>query len=320
MTVVVAGAGAFGTALAVSLAATGQRVVLWARDPEAAALIGHTRVNPRLPGIVLPHGVLVTSDPDSFAAADIVLLAVPAQSLRAFLAAHACRLGGKALVACGKGIDLVTLSGPSATILATIPDASVAVLTGPSFAADIAAGLPTALTIACADDAAGLRLQHDLSTPALRLYRTTDVTGAEIGGAVKNVIAIASGACMGAGLGASARAAIMTRGFAELRRLALRLGAQSETLAGLSGLGDLVLTCTSDQSRNFRYGFAIGSGDRPDPGATVEGIATSKAVSVLAKTLNLDLPISNVVAALCSGGLTVQDAVTILLNRPLKEE
>lgn len=320
MTVAIAGAGAFGTALAVSLASRGESVVLWARDADGAAQMDRTRGNPRLPGVTLPTQVRMTSDPALLYGADIILLAVPAQTLRAFLTDHAAGLAGKMLVSCAKGIDLVTLSGPTALIADLVPNAIPAVLTGPSFAADIARGLPTALTIACPDDVAGTALQQALSTPTLRLYRTTDTVGAELGGAIKNVIAIACGACIGAGLGDSARAALMTRGFAEMQRLALRLGAEADTLAGLAGLGDLVLTCTSDQSRNYRHGLSLGRGVMQDDTVTVEGVATSKAVSALALTLDLDLPISAVVAALCDHRLTMADAMNTLLNRPLKEE
>jgi glycerol-3-phosphate dehydrogenase (NAD(P)+) len=277
------------------------------------------RANPRLPGVALPAGLLLAG-PSALAGAGPVLLAVPAQALRGFLAEHATALAGRPLVACGKGIDLATLTGPSAVIAGIVPGAVAAVLTGPSFAADIARGLPTALTLACADDAMGAALQRALSVPTLRLYRTTDVIGAELGGALKNVIAIACGACIGAGLGDSARAALMTRGYAEMTRLAAHLGAQAETLTGLSGCGDLVLTCTSAESRNFGYGLALGRGHGFDASVTVEGAATARAVVRLARGLGLDLPITAAVAGLVEGRLTVADALTNLLNRPLKEE
>ena len=249
-----------------------------------------------------------------------MLLAVPAQALRGVLAGMSARLDGRVLVACCKGVDLATLEGPATLIAAACPAATVAVLTGPSFAADIARGLPTALTLACADAAAGVALQHRLSTPVLRLYRTTDVTGAELGGALKNVIAIAAGVVIGAGLGDSARAALMTRGYAEMTRMALALGARAETLAGLSGFGDLVLTCTSAQSRNFRFGQTLGRGEPFDPSVTVEGVATARAVSVLAGRRGLDMPITAMVAALLDRRLTIAEAVAALLSRPLKQE
>jgi glycerol-3-phosphate dehydrogenase (NAD(P)+) len=212
------------------------------------------------------------------------------------------------------------MTGPASTIRDLVPGATAAMLTGPSFAIDIARGLPTALTIACADDAVGAILQTALSTTAMRLYRTTDVIGAELGGALKNVLAIASGVAIGAKLGESARAALITRGFPEMQRLATTLGAQSDTLAGLSGFGDLVLTCTSEQSRNYRFGLALGKGEDFDSGATVEGVATARAVRQLAKDLEIDMPICRVVADLTDGQTDVAAALNALLSRPLKEE
>ncbi|WP_347267677.1 NAD(P)H-dependent glycerol-3-phosphate dehydrogenase [Paracoccus sp. (in: a-proteobacteria)] len=314
MSVAVIGAGAFGTALAVVLAAKGP-VTLWGRN------VGWRsgRINPRLPGVRLPAGLQV-SERLQDCAAETVLMALPAQVLGRFLAEHAALLDGRNLISCAKGIDLATLTGPSALIRAACPAATVAVLTGPSFARDIARGLPTALTLACEDARAAEALQRQLSTGALRLYRSSDVTGAELGGALKNVIAIAAGAAIGAGYGDSARASIITRGFAEMLRLATRLGARPETLSGLSGLGDLVLTCTSEQSRNFSYGLALGSGQTFGSDTTVEGAATARAVSALAARIGLELPISNLVAGLAEGRIGMEQALDILLNRPLKEE
>ncbi|WP_405403029.1 NAD(P)H-dependent glycerol-3-phosphate dehydrogenase [Paracoccus sp. Ld10] len=307
------GAGAFGTALAVALTANGP-VTLWGRH------IDWRGENPRLPGVAIHDAVTVTQDLEAALACDTILLALPAQALGGFLADHGARLAGKALVSTAKGIDLQHLTGPSALIAQAAPDAVVAVLTGPSFAADIARGLPTALTLACADGAAAQALQDRLSTPVLRLYRTTDVTGAELGGALKNVIAIAAGTVIGAGLGDSARAAIITRGFAEMTRLAIHLGARPETLTGLSGLGDLTLTCTSAGSRNFRFGCAIGSGSVWDSATTVEGAATARALARMAARDGLDLPIAAMVARLAEGGVSVEKAMDHLLSRPLKEE
>lgn len=313
MSIAVLGAGAFGSALAVALAARGP-VTLWGRST------GWGRENPRLPGVTLPDAITVTDDLPQAARADTLLLALPAQKLGAFLADHAAHLDGKTLVSTAKGIDLTRLTGPSQLIVSACPAATVAVLTGPSFAADIARGLPTALTLACADPGRGKALQHALSTPVLRLYRSSDVTGAELGGALKNVIAIAAGTVMGAGLGDSARAAIITRGFAEMTRLSARLGARPETLTGLSGLGDLMLTCSSVQSRNFRFGHAIGSGSDFDSGTTVEGAATARAVPRLAAELDEELPIAAMVARLAQGAVSVENAMEHLMNRPLKEE
>ena len=314
MSVAVIGAGAFGTALAVSLASKGQ-VTLWGRETGWA----RERENPRLPGVRLPAGLQVTGRLDRIEA-ETLLLALPAQVLGGFLTEHAAWLDGRNLVNCAKGIDLATLTGPSALIATACPSAKVAVLTGPSFAADIARGLPTALTLACADADAAETLQHDLTTATLRLYRTTDVAGAELGGALKNIIAIAAGAAIGAGYGDSARASVVTRGFAEMGRLAGALGARPETLNGLSGLGDLVLTCTSEQSRNFRYGLALGAGRPFAQGTTVEGAATARAVSALARNKGIEMPISDLVAGLAEGRIAMKQALNLLLNRPLKEE
>lgn len=320
MSIAVLGAGAFGTALAISLARTGAPVTLWARQSEAVEAMRKTRQTPRLAGVDLPEAITPTADLDQALAAETLLFAVPMQSLSDFAARTAMPLSGKALVACCKGIDLTTLKGPAALLADHWADAVPAVLTGPSFAADIAKGLPTALTLACEDETRGAALQAELSTPALRLYRSTDVTGAEIGGALKNVIAIACGVCIGAGLGDSARAALMTRGFAEMTRFARHRGARAETLAGLSGLGDLALTCTSDLSRNYRFGQSLGRGDAFDASVTVEGAATARALAEIARTQSLSLPISCAVAALVQGEATVDDVLQGLLSRPLKEE
>ena len=321
MKVAVLGAGAFGTALAVTLARDGRKIGLWARDPRHSNVIQATRTNNRrLPGVILPDSVSVSANIADFSDAEALLLALPMQQLTGFVETHRSALVKKALVACAKGIDLSTRRGPIAILRAAYLGTHPAILTGPSFAADIARGLPTALTLACEDDVLGAALQDALSTPALRLYRTTDTIGAELGGALKNVIAIAAGVVIGAGLGDSARAALITRGFAEMMRLALTMGARAETLGGLSGLGDLVLTCTSEQSRNFRYGRALGRGEVFDPETTVEGVATAKAVSVLAEKRGTDMPIATMVAALVDGRIAVGDAVAALMARPLKKE
>ena len=313
----VVGAGAFGTALAIALARDGRSVTLWARDIGDMA---QTRRSPRLPDVTLPDRINITENMVDIAASETILLAVPAQSLRDILTANATHLDAKQLVACCKGIDLETLTGPVATIARTLPNAMPAILTGPSFATDIARGLPTALTLACADDIVGQSLQQQLSTGTLRIYRTTDTIGAELGGALKNVIAIACGVAIGASLGDSARAALMTRGFAEMQRLAQILGAEPQTLVGLSGLGDLALTCTSPLSRNYRYGLALGAGTAIDPAMTVEGAATSWAVTRLGRDQGIDLPVCAVVAALTRSEISVETALQNLLSRPLKEE
>lgn len=317
----VVGAGAFGTALAVALGRNGAPVMLWARDAGHVAQMGQSRRNAhRLPGVDLPETVTVTAEINDLRGAQAVLLSVPMQKLSGFLAGPGAVLNGLPLVACCKGVELDTGRGPTAIITQTCPQSPAAVLTGPSFAADIARGLPTALTLACADAKQGLFLQELLSTPVLRLYRSGDPKGAELGGALKNVMAIAAGVVMGAGLGDSARAALMTRGFAEMLRFARAHGAETETLSGLSGLGDLVLTCTSEQSRNFRYGRALGHGEGFDPSITVEGAATARAVAGIAQKLDFEMPITTMVAALIDGRVTLDEAIKALLARPLKEE
>lgn len=314
----IAGAGAFGTALAIALGQDSRDVTLWARDGEQAQAMRQTRRNMgRLPDGLLPASVTVTADPLDLRGADVILLTVPMQTLSAFLRDHPQALTNSALIACCKGVDLNTLQGATALIRAAIPQAVAGILTGPSFAADIAKGLPTALTLAVAE---GEGLQHLLSTPTLRIYRTTDVIGAELGGALKNVIAIAAGVVLGAGLGESARAALMTRGFAEMLRFSASLGARPETLMGLSGFGDLVLTCTSTQSRNLRFGLALGSGAAFDPGVTVEGVATSRAVARMAAGLQVDMPITRMVADLIDQKIPLDQAVISLMSRPLKQE
>ena len=317
MSIAVLGAGAFGTALAISLAHKGP-VTLWARDAQGMDTLRENKA--RLPGCHFPDGLFVTETFEDAAKSDILLVAVPMQTLRGFLTEHAALLDGKTIVACCKGIELETGFGPVAVIHETLPNATPAILTGPSFAADIARGLPTALTLACADAMVGERLQKALTTQNLRLYRTVDTIGAELGGALKNVVAIACGAAMGAGLGESARAALMTRGFAEMQRLAAHLNADPDTLSGLSGFGDLTLTCTSTQSRNYRLGLAFGEGRSFDSATTVEGVATARAVHGLAQKHGLDLPITAAVAGLIENRLNVQSAMKSLLTRPLKEE
>ncbi|MEQ6249583.1 NAD(P)H-dependent glycerol-3-phosphate dehydrogenase [Sulfitobacter sp. HNIBRBA3233] len=315
MNVAILGAGAFGTALAIALGRN-SAVTLWARD---VGDMQDSRENTRrLPCHKLPANVIVTDDLARACTAEILLLCLPMQKLRGFLEEAQDQLTGKTLVACCKGIEISTGAGPVEVIRSVLPQASAAILTGPSFAADIAKGLPTALTLAVAKD--GAELQKRLTTTTLRLYRTTDTAGAELGGALKNVVAIACGAAMGAGLGESARAALMTRGFAEMQRLAAQRGADPDTLAGLSGFGDLTLTCTSEQSRNYRLGLSLGRGESFDASTTVEGAATARAVHRLAREAGLDLPITSAVAGLLDNVLDVREAMDALLNRPLKEE
>lgn len=320
MTVGVIGSGAFGTALAISLTGNGP-VHLWARSGEQARLMQETRENTaRLPGVTLPENLHVSADLGMVSGCHILLLAVPMQQLRALLLSHGDGLSDRVLVACCKGIELDSGLGPVSVISKALPSAKTALLTGPSFAHDIARGLPTALTLACTDANQGKSLQQSLTTANLRLYRTTDTIGAELGGALKNVMAIACGAVIGAGLGDSARAAVMTRGYAEILRMALALGARAETLAGLSGFGDLVLTCTSDLSRNYRLGLSIGQSKPFDATITVEGAATARAVAAQATKMGLDMPITHSVVGLLDQTTTMTGAMAQLLARPLKEE
>lgn len=320
MTVSVLGSGAFGTALALSLA-TKTHVTLWARDARHATQMRDDGCNRRRLGdFPFPQTLTVTQSLDQAALPGTLLLAVPLQQLRGFLTSCEGRLRGKTLVACCKGIERSTGLSPHEIIGALVPDATAAVLTGPGFARDIAAGLPTAMTLACADAETAESLQSDLSTATLRLYRSSDVTGAALGGALKNVVAIACGAAMGAGLGESARAALMTRGNAEMARLAAFRGADPATLSGLSGFGDLVLTCTSEQSRNYRFGLSLGQNAEFDPETTVEGAATALAMQATAEAQGLDMPITSAVAGLVEKRLDVAQAMSGLLSRSLKEE
>ena len=312
MSIAVIGAGAFGTSLAVTLAAQ-QDVVLWSRAN--AMMMQKTRKNQKyLPDVVFPEALVVSEKLSDLTGCKAILLVVPAQQTARFLQENP--LPNAPLILCAKGIDLV--SGALQTQLATrYSDATLAVLTGPSFAADIANGLPTALTLASSELEIGKQLQRLLSTPRLRLYLSDDPVGAQLGGALKNVIALACGMTIGAGLGESARAAVLTRGFAEMQRVGVAMGAKPETLQGLSGLGDLTLTCGSAKSRNFAMGLAIGRGELPDAGVTVEGVATARAV---ARTIDVDTPIADAVSAIINKEITLNEAMNNLLSRPLKQE
>lgn len=315
------GAGAFGTALAISLARDGRAVTLWARSPDHAATMAAQRQNAaRLAGVAFPPGITVTANIADLAGIDTVLLAVPTQTLGTVLCDFSTVLAGKTLVAACKGIDLTSGLGPTGTIASTIADSKPALVSGPGFATDIADGLPTALTIAASDSDMVRDLQSRLSTATLRLYRSTDVAGVEIGGALKNVIAIACGIAMGAGLGESARAALMTRGYAETVRFALTRGAKPETLAGLSGFGDLALTCTSEKSRNYAYGLQLGAMGQAHVTTTTEGIATARAVTALAREEGVEMPVTATMADVLSGTTTVRHAVNALMARPLRSE
>lgn len=316
--IAVIGAGAFGTALAISQASQGRPVILWGRDGARMAQIQQMRENAAaLPGVTLPKGLSATGDLAQAARAPTVLLSIPTQALRGFLRNHGAALSGATLVACCKGVERGTGLLPTQIITDMLPGARTAVLTGPSFAADISRGKPTALTLAT-DLPEGAALQEALSTPTLRLYLSDDPVGAQLGGALKNVIALAAGMVIGADLGESARAALMTRGFAELVRLATAQGAHPETLWGLSGFGDLILTCSSEKSRNFSHGIAFAQGQADPGGKTVEGVMTAHAVSE--QGADMDLPVIHMVSALLKGDISVPHAMDTLLQRPLKSE
>ncbi len=316
--IAVIGAGAFGTALAMTQAARGGPVVLWGRDGARMQDIQTTRENTRnLPGVTLPPHVTATSDLSKISEARIVLLSIPTQSLHRFLTDHRAALQHTTLVACCKGIARGTGLLPTQIIQDVLPDAGTAVLTGPSFAADIGRGKPTALTLATALPN-GSALQEQLSTPALRLYLSDDPVGAQLGGALKNVIALAAGMVIGADLGESARAALMTRGFAEIVRLAAAQGAHPETLWGLSGFGDLILTCSSEKSRNFSHGIRFAQGQADPQTQTIEGVMTAHAVSE--QNMEMDLPVIHMVSRLLKKQISVNDALEQLLQRPLKSE
>jgi glycerol-3-phosphate dehydrogenase (NAD(P)+) len=319
--VAVIGAGAWGTALAGVAARAGRDVVLYARSAEHATQMQATRANPRLPGILLAPIIKVTSDISVAAGADIILAVTPAQHLRGAVTQLAPHLAkATPVVACAKGIERGTHKFMTDVIAEAAPNATPAILSGPSFADDVARGLPTAVTLAAKDEALASRLVQALGSATFRPYHTTDVRGVEIGGAAKNVLAIAAGIVAGRKLGASALAALTTRGFSELARLGRACGARAETLAGLSGLGDLVLSCSSPQSRNFALGIALGRGERPASGKLAEGEFTAPVLIELAASQNVDMPVSNAVAAILSGRMTIDAAIESLLTRPFKAE
>ena len=323
--IAIIGAGAWGTALAIQAHRAGQSVMLWARDSARAALMAQSRANERLlPGVPLPPGITVTANAtQALQDAALILLVVPAQALRPVLQSLPT-LSAPVLI-CAKGVEAGSLMLPLEVLAEIHPGISAGVLSGPNFAHEIARGLPAAAVVASADS--GLRALGvtRLGSPGFRLYGGDDPVGAEIGGAAKNVIAIAAGAVMGAGLGENARAALITRGLAEISRLAVALGGRADTVAGLSGLGDLLLTATGPGSRNTSLGMALGRGENltdilgARQGVT-EGVATAPALVARAARLGVEIPICAAVAELVSGRLTVREAVAQLLSRPSRAE
>lgn len=323
----VIGAGAWGTALAQSAAAAGLRVTLQAREAEVIDSIRERRVNEAfLPGVTLDPGVAVTGDLGDLADCDLILAVPPAQHMRGALQAFAAHArSGVPIVLCSKGIERGSLKLMTEVLAETIPSATSAVLSGPSFAGEVARGLPSAVTVACADPAMAEALAGALSGPAFRPYYADDLIGAETGGALKNVLAIACGIVEGRELGRSAHAAVITRGFAEIVRVAQALGGKAETVSGLCGLGDLVLTCSSPQSRNMSLGLALGQGMSVEQAlagkrSVAEGYESAPAVRELTRKLGVDTPICEATAAVLAGEMTVDAAIEALLTRPLRPE
>jgi glycerol-3-phosphate dehydrogenase (NAD(P)+) len=323
--IAVIGAGAWGSALANVIARAGRIVTLVARDSSTAAAIAQRRENPRLPGYSIDERVRIVAATDEAAACDAVLVAVPSQALRSAMAALAALFpGGTPVVACAKGIEQGSRKFMTEVIAETASTAVPAILSGPSFASDVARGMPTAVTLAAEDESVAAALAAALGSTALRPYHTTDVRGVEIGGAAKNVFGIAAGIVSGRGMGASAGAALITRSFAELVRFGTAFGARAETLTGLSGFGDLVLTCSSLQSRNFSLGLALGKGQSPDEARKAstlsEGLFTAPVLVEMANARGVEMPIAAAVAAILDGRISIDMAIESLLTRPFRAE
>jgi len=321
------GAGAWGTALAQSISGAGRQTVLWANEKEVADAVNTAHENPLfLPGIALNPAIRATGVLAEAGDADAVLLVVPAQFLRGVAASLAPAIANRIpIVVCAKGIEQGTNALMTEVVAETLPRHPVAVLSGPTFAAEVARGLPTAITLAAKDAETGAALIDAIGTPHLRPYLSDDVIGAEIGGAVKNVLAIACGICEGRDFGDNARAAIITRGLAEMTRLCVAKGGRAETMMGLSGLGDLTLTCTSAQSRNYSLGVALGRGGRLDDimasrRSVAEGVFSAAAVVALARHLGVEMPIVAAVDAVVNRGEAVEAAIQALLTRPFRAE
>ncbi|MCC6949401.1 MAG: NAD(P)-dependent glycerol-3-phosphate dehydrogenase [Bradyrhizobiaceae bacterium] len=321
----VLGAGAWGTALANALARLHPAVTLYARDPAVVAEIAKEGTNARyLPGVAVAPGITPTASLEKAADADLLLLVVPAQSLRALARELAPHLrAATPLIACAKGIERGTGRFVTEILVEETPQAQPAILSGPSFALDVARGLPTAVTLAAADERFAAALAEALRSLTFRVYHSTDVRGVEIGGAAKNVLAIAAGIVVGRHLGASAQAALTTRGFAELLRFGRAYGARPETITGLSGLGDLILTCTSPQSRNYAFGVALGAGKpltEAGGGKLAEGAFTASVLVEMARKKGVEMPIAEAVDDLLSGRVGVEEAIGRLLARPMGSE
>ncbi len=324
----VIGGGAWGTALASVITRPGRDVMLWAREPKVVAAINETRRNAvYLPDIEIDRSVVASADLGRvLAQTDGVLLTTPTQFLRAVAEEMRPVLpAGTPVIICAKGIETETCALTSEIAAETIPGARIAILSGPTFAGEVAAGLPTAVTLACADPNLGRRLIDAIGTPRFRPYLTDDVIGAQIGGAVKNVLAIGCGIVAGRGLGDNARAALITRGLVEMVRLGIAAGGRAETLMGLSGLGDLTLTCNGLQSRNMSLGFELGRGRALDEvlaerQTVAEGVASATSVNALAQRFGVDMPIVTAVCAILHRGADIDDVIRGLLARPFRSE
>jgi glycerol-3-phosphate dehydrogenase (NAD(P)+) len=322
----VLGAGAWGTALATVAARAGHRPVLWSRSPEFAAILNGARIHPKFPGAVLPQSILAVSDPRDLTGCDLLIIATPAQELRTVLALYPVMANAHlSVVIAAKGIEIATGKFMAEVLEEVWPLADPYMLSGPSFAADVMANQPTAVTLAGNSLDRATQLAALLSLPAFRIYSSNDLLGVQLGGAIKNVLAIACGISEGKGFGDSARAALTTRGFSEMLRFGEAIGARRSTLTGLSGLGDLILTCSSRQSRNFSFGLALGrNGSAPSrpsqSGGTIEGVPTAKAIVALAAKRSLDLPVCEAVNAILNCRITVDEAIGRLLARPLRAE
>jgi glycerol-3-phosphate dehydrogenase (NAD(P)+) len=322
--IAVLGGGAWGTALANVTARAGRNVMLWEHDEANAEQLAQKRESRFLRGARIEDGIEVTRELADAARAQAILLVVPAQVTRAVVKALAAAIAPNTpVIACAKGIEHGTHKFMTEVIAECAPTAVPAILSGPSFAADVARGLPTAVTLAAQDEALAAELARALASRGFRPYQSSDVRGVEIGGAAKNVLAIAAGIVTGRGLGASALAALTTRGFAELVRFGRAHGAKPETMMGLSGLGDLILTCSSPQSRNFSFGVNLGKGvaaaDIHGTGLA-EGVYTAPVLLEMARARDVDMPISAAVAAMLSGRMNVDEAIESLMTRPLRSE
>ncbi len=321
MTIGVIGGGAFGTGLAAVFAHSKKDVRLWLRDEEAADIINRTHQHPkRLPNVELPSNLIATSELENLRQASCLLLVLPAQTTRQWIAENINALPHAPIICCAKGLDRETAQFQTQIVEAVAGARSIGALSGPGFAAEIARGLPTAMTLAAPNMGCAEDLQNLISSKTLRLYASDDPIGVQFGGAMKNIIAIGCGVAMGAGLGQSARAALLTRGFSEMVRLGIAMGGKVESFGGLAGIGDLTLTATSETSRNYALGLAIGSETAPKSGTTTEGAYTARVALQLARNNELELPVIGTISRLIEGEINPKEALQYLFSRPLGKE